>query len=59
MSTWARLKTVYMSRGGFFGLYRGLLPGTIRSFAANGFAMIAMQLAQRKVTEWGVRDSRY
>ena len=38
---------------------RGGLIGTVymnRSFLANGSAMVVMQYAQRKVTEWGLRD---
>eukprot|EP00794_Sanderia_malayensis_P016179 gene16179-17805_t len=42
-------------RGGFFGLYRGIIPGSIRSFLANGTAMIVMSYAQRKVSELGLR----
>lgn len=41
---------------GIRGLYRGLMPGLIRSFVANGFSMIVMDFAQRTVTEWGWRD---
>lgn len=44
-------------RGGFLALYRGIGPGTIRSFLANGSSMIVMVHAQKKVTEWGWRDS--
>lgn len=51
-----RLKYIVRERGGFFALYRGLAPGTLRSFVANGSAMVVMQYAQRKVTEWGLRD---
>jgi hypothetical protein len=55
-STWSQLKYIYKERGGLFGLYKGLAPGTLRSFLANGAAMVVMQHAQRKVTEWGLRD---
>ncbi|PAA57077.1 hypothetical protein BOX15_Mlig026512g1 [Macrostomum lignano] len=51
----ARLRLTIQQRGGFFGLYRGLLPGTIRSFLANGTSMVVMQFAQRKVSELGLR----
>ena len=51
-----RMRRVVRERGGFFALYRGLWPGTLRSFIANGTSMIVMQKAQRKVTEWGLRD---
>ena len=52
----ARLKLAYVDRGGLTGLYRGIVPGSIRSFLANGCAMIVMAYAQRKVTELGLRD---
>jgi len=51
-----RAKFIVRERGGFFALYRGIAPGTLRSFIANGSAMVVMQHAQRKVTEWGLRD---
>lgn len=47
---------VIKERGGLFGLYRGITPGSIRSFFANGSAFVVMSLAQRKVTEMGFRD---
>lgn len=50
-----RMQLVVRERGGVFGLYRGIVPGTIRSFLANGTSMIVMTTAQRKVTEWGLR----
>ena len=46
---------VALSEGGMAALYRGLLPGTIRSFLANGAAMVMMQWAQRQVTARGLR----
>ena len=55
ISTWQRLNMVFRERGGFFGLYRGIVPGSIRSFLANGCAMIVMTHAQRKVSELGLR----
>ena len=55
ISTWMRLQMVFRERGGVFGLYRGIVPGSIRSFLANGCAMIVMSFAQRKVTELGLR----
>ncbi|XP_013389954.1 mitochondrial arginine transporter BAC2-like [Lingula anatina] len=51
-----RMQLVIKERGGFFALYRGLGPGTIRSFIANGSSMVVMQWAQRKVSELGLRD---
>lgn len=56
MSVIQKMKIVIKERGGFFGLYRGIMPGTIRSFLANGTSMVVMQFAQRKVTELGLRD---
>jgi len=52
----SRLKLAYTDRGGITGLYRGIVPGSIRSFLANGCAMIVMSYAQRKVTELGLRN---
>lgn len=51
-----RLQYVMKKRGGFLGLYRGIGPGTIRSFLSNGASMVVMVNAQRKVSEWGLRD---
>lgn len=47
---------IIKERGGVMGLYRGISPGLIRSFLANGSAFVAMTYAQRKVTEWGLRN---
>ncbi|KAK6188766.1 hypothetical protein SNE40_004878 [Patella caerulea] len=52
-----RMRNVIRERGGFFALYRGLMPGTIRSFLANGTSMVVMVTAQRKVSEWGLRGN--
>lgn len=41
---------------GFFSLYRGIMPGTIRSFIANGTSMVVMTYAQRKVSQLGLRN---
>lgn len=43
------------SMGGLLGLYRGILPGSISVFLRNGTASIVMGLAQRKITELGLR----
>jgi hypothetical protein len=40
---------------GVLGFYRGILPGSMSVFLRNGSAFIAMQLVQRKLTEWGLR----
>ncbi|KAH9367096.1 hypothetical protein HPB48_011021 [Haemaphysalis longicornis] len=50
-----RMRTVYSQKGGWTAMYRGLAPGSIRSFVANGTSMIVMSYAQRKVTELGLR----
>ena len=50
------MQFIYRERGGFVGLYRGIAPGSWRSFLANGAAMVVMQKAQKKVTDWGLRD---
>lgn len=55
MSLWQRLRGVVRERGGVLGLYRGLWPGTLRSFVANGCSMIVMQYAQRQVSKLGLR----
>jgi solute carrier family 25 carnitine/acylcarnitine transporter 20/29 len=51
-----RFRFIIRERGGYFGLYRGLAPGLFRSFVANGCAMVVMQYAQRKVSQYGWRD---
>lgn len=56
MSVRQRLMFIVRERGGVLALYRGLGPGLYRSFFANGFAMIIMAYAQRKVSELGLRD---
>ncbi|XP_067677827.1 mitochondrial substrate carrier family protein S-like [Haliotis asinina] len=55
VSVMERMKIIVQERGGVLALYRGLMPGTIRSFLANGTSMIVMSFAQRKVSEWGLR----
>lgn len=40
---------------GPLGLYRGILPGSLRSFFANGFSMVVMVAAQKIVSEMGGR----
>ena len=51
-----RMRRIVRERGGFLALYRGIGPGTLRSFLANGTSMIVMQNAQKKVTDLGLRD---
>jgi len=50
-----RVRSLRAQYGLMRGLYRGVLPGTYRSFISNGCSMVAMQYAQRKVTEFGWR----
>ena len=40
MSWSERLRFIYRERGGFLGLYRGILPGSLRSFFGNGWGMV-------------------
>lgn len=42
--------------GGFLGLYRGILPGSISVFLRNGCAAVVMGEAQRAITELGLRS---
>lgn len=54
VSVLSRMSRTIKERG-FFSLYRGIGPGTIRSFLANGTSMIVMSFAHRKVSDWGLR----
>jgi solute carrier family 25 carnitine/acylcarnitine transporter 20/29 len=56
-SVLSRMRLVIRERGGFFALYRGIGPGTIRSFLANGSSMVVMSYAQKKVSQWGLRKT--
>lgn len=56
ISTIQRIKGIIKQKGGLFALYRGILPGSLRSFLANGTSMIMMSFAQRKVTDFGLRN---
>lgn len=53
-----RMRTVIRDRGGFLALYRGIGPGTIRSFLSNGTSMVVMVYAQKKVSDWGLRGNK-
>lgn len=44
------------AHGGVAGLYRGLVPGVLRSIVSNGSAMVVMLKAQQVVTSMGWRD---
>ena len=37
---------------GFFGLYRGLGPGSVRSFFANGVSMTVMKWTEKRLTDY-------
>ena len=50
-----RLAMTFREKG-VTGLYRGIGPGTLRSFLANGISMIMMSNAQKLVTKLGLRD---
>ncbi|XP_067938368.1 mitochondrial substrate carrier family protein S-like [Watersipora subatra] len=52
-----RLQFTIKERGGLLGLYRGIGPGTIRSFLANGTSMIVMVNAQKQITKRGWREN--
>ena len=47
-----RMSGVMKERGGFLALYRGLGPGSVRSFFANGVSMVAYKLVSEKLAEW-------
>ena len=51
----SRLLLTFRERG-VSGLYRGIGPGTLRSFLANGVSMIVMSNAQKLVTKLGLRN---
>lgn len=53
-----RMRKVMKERGGFLALYRGIWPGTIRSFLSNGTSMVVMVNAQKLVSELGLRGSK-
>jgi solute carrier family 25 carnitine/acylcarnitine transporter 20/29 len=46
---------IILKQQGVLGLYRGILPGTIRSMLSNGVSMVVMIYAQKKITQWGWR----
>ncbi|TFJ86963.1 hypothetical protein NSK_002050 [Nannochloropsis salina CCMP1776] len=48
-------RVLALGRGGLAGLYRGILPGTLRSVVSNGFSMVVMIEAQKWVTQLGLR----
>ena len=57
LSAFQRMRIIVREKGGFFALYRGIVPGSLRSFVANGTSMIVMTAAQRKASQWGLRNS--
>ena len=46
-----RLAFVFQEKG-FFGLYRGLGPGSVRSFLANGLSMAIMKWTEQRMTDY-------
>lgn len=46
-----RLVSIFQEKG-FFGLYRGLGPGSLRSFLANGMSMAIMMWAEKHLTNY-------
>lgn len=54
-SVWLKMRAVVREKGGFIALYRGIFPGTIRSFLANGASMIVMANSHKIVTKFGLR----
>ena len=46
-----RISGIMRERGGFLALYRGLGPGSIRSFFANGLSMVAYKWAEKRLSE--------
>ena len=46
-----RLVSVFQEKG-LFGLYRGLGPGSVRSFLANGLSMAIMLWTEKQMTEY-------
>jgi solute carrier family 25 carnitine/acylcarnitine transporter 20/29 len=51
LSLLARLRGVVREKG-FFALYRGFGPGSVRSFTANGLSMIALKWTEKHLTEY-------
>ena len=51
MSVLQRLKGIFREKG-FFALYRGLGPGSVRSFIANGISMIALKQTEKYLTNY-------
>lgn len=49
MSIIQRIRFIVRERGGVLGLYRGLAPGSLRSFIGNGCGMVVMQYTQKKL----------
>ena len=47
-----RMSNVMKERGGFLALYRGLGPGSIRSFFANGISMVAYKFVSETLAKW-------
>ena len=54
-NTLSQLKTV-IKKNGFFGLYRGIMPGTLRAFTGAGAGMVVMLELQKLATYHGFRN---
>lgn len=46
-SWWQAAKSVYLTKGGWKGYFRGFVPSILRSFPANASALAAFELAMR------------
>ena len=51
LTLWQRLRGVVREKG-VLGLYRGLGPGSIRSFIANGLSMTVMKWTEGRLTKY-------
>jgi len=51
-----RVQYLMSRHGGIVGLYRGIIPGTYRSMLSNGCSMVVMLYAQKKLTQFGLRN---
>jgi solute carrier family 25 (mitochondrial carnitine/acylcarnitine transporter), member 20/29 len=55
-STMQRVRHILKNRGGFFGLYRGVGPGLLRSLMANGCSMIVFAQCQQAMRALAAKD---
>ena len=54
--SWSQKMRYMVKTHGIRGPFRGITAGSISVFLRNGCAIVALQQAQRKFTEWGLRD---